>query len=67
MTEQPANRLVTCICRRFPEDCDRHATQEDLLCDACRTGCVKLSVGLPDGRVPENAASVAHVGPVVWT
>jgi hypothetical protein len=38
--EKPA----TCRCRRRPEggSCGRAVTQEDLLCDVCRDGCIDM-------------------------
>lgn len=35
------------------EPCTRLATQEDILCDACRKGCKQLRVG-PAGLKPED-------------
>lgn len=33
-------QLATCRCSTAKTNCDRLATQEDLLCDVCREGCI---------------------------
>jgi hypothetical protein len=49
--------LVPCQCRQ-PGACVRPATQEDFLCDLCRSGCAAVGfapVGTPADQIPVTA------------
>lgn len=36
---------VSCQCAAHPYSCEDPATQEDLLCDQCRPGCILIAGG----------------------